>query len=286
MWIPWALTCASLNAVTSALTKRAAELGGAVAVTFWVFVLSVPLAAALLAIDGVPPVEPGFWPALAIGVTANIAALTLRNLGLKLAPLSVAVPLLSFTPVFLLGTEALVLGDLPSARGVAGVLAIVAGAYTLNLDAARGGVLHPVRVVVRDRGCQCMLAVAFLWSLTSVIDKWCVVRSSPAFYLATFHAGFVLGYLPLAAVWRRGVTLRRPRHWRRYALIALIHFGSILAQMIAIQLVLVSYVIAIKRSGMLLSVLIGAVYFGERGVRQRLAGAACMAVGVALILTA
>jgi hypothetical protein len=37
---------------------------------------------------------------------------------------------------------------------------------------------------------------------------------------------------------------------------------------------------------MLLSVLFGAVYFGERGLRQRLAGASCMAVGVALILTA
>jgi uncharacterized membrane protein len=55
--------------------------------------------------------------------------------------------------------------------------------------------------------------------------------------------------------------------------------------MIAIQLTLVSYVIAIKRSGMLLSVLIGVIFFGERGLRQRLAGALLMSLGVALILT-
>ena len=69
-------------------------------------------------------------------------------------------------------------------------------------------------------------------------------------------------------------------------LIAVVHFGSILAQMMAIQLTLVSYVIAIKRSGMLLSVLIGVAFFGERGLRQRLLGAAMMSAGVTLILTA
>ena len=43
-----------------------------------------------------------------------------------------------------------------------------------------------------------MLVVAAIWSVTSVVDKLCVVRSSPVFYLAAFHLGFVAGYLPLA----------------------------------------------------------------------------------------
>jgi len=286
MWIVWAITCASLNAAASALIKRAARDGGAVAVTFWEFVFALPLAAGALLWTGSPPIDPGFWTALAAGVALNIVALTLRNLGLKLSPLSVSIPLLSFTPVFLIVTEAAVLGDRPGPRGIAGILLIVAGAYALNLSEVRGGVLEPVRTVLRDRGCQLMLVVAALWSVTSVIDKVAVTRSSPVFYLAAFHAGFVAGYLPVLA-WRRaaGAALR-PRLWRAYALIAVIHFGSILAQMIAIQMTLVSYVIAIKRSGMLLSVLIGVVFFGERGLRERLAGAMLMSIGVALVLTA
>jgi uncharacterized membrane protein len=286
MWIIWAVACATLNAATSALTKRAAQDGGAIAVTFWTFAFSIPLTLLALAWTGMPAIGPGFWAALAIGVSLNVAAITLRNLGLKLSPLSVSIPLLSFTPVFLLVTEAAILGDRPGPQGIAGVLLVVIGAYSLNLGEARGGILQPIRVVLRDRGCQFMLVVAALWGITSVIDKVCVTRSSPVFYLVAFHIGFVVGYLPLLA-WRRstGASLR-PVLWRRYLLIAAIHFGSILTQMIAIQLTLVSYVIAIKRSGMLISVLIGVLFFGERGLRERLAGAALMSAGVALILTA
>ncbi len=287
MWILWATTCATLNAVSSALTKRAAEQEGAMAVTFWTFAGSIPLALVALTLTGMPVIQSGFWLALSAGVLVNIVAITLRNLGLKLAPLSLAVPLLSFTPVFLLLTEAVILGDRPGPRGVTGICAIVAGAYALNLRQAHGNPLQPLRVIWRHRGCQLMLVVAALWSLTSVVDKLCVVQSSPVFYLVAFHLGFVAGYLPLMA-WRQRrqpAGWWRPRRWRLYLLISVIHFGSILTQMIAIQLTLVSYVIAIKRAGMLLSVLIGVFCFGEQGLRQRLGGAALMVLGVTLILT-
>jgi len=285
MWILWATTCATLNAISSALTKRAAEEEGAMTVTFWTFAGSIPLALGTLALTGMPPIQPGFWLALAAGVSINIVAITLRNLGLRLAPLSLSIPLLSFTPVFLLLTEALILGDRPAPRGTAGICIIVVGAYVLNLGDAREGPLQPLRVIWRSRGCQLMLLVAALWSVTSVIDKICVVRSSAVFYLVAFHLGFVAGYLPLLAIRQRPAGWWRPRRWRLYLLIAIVHFGAILTQMLAIKLTLVSYVISIKRSGMLLSVLIGVFCFGERGLRQRLAGAALMAIGVTLVLT-
>ena len=298
MWIIWAVICASLNAASSALTKRAATAGGVLPVTFWTFADSIPLTLAALWITGVPEIRAGFWLALAGGVLLNIVAISLRNFGLERAPLSLAVPLLAFTPAFLLITETLLLGDHPGTRGLAGVVLIVAGAYALNLERAGTGLLEPLRVVLRHRGCQLMLVVAALWSVTSVIDKICVVRSSPVFYLAVFHIGFVAGYLPLMA-WRRAALARRrrqehepaaghhrgrswlrPPHCRLYALIALIHFGSILSQMPAVRLTLVSYVIAINRSGMLLSLLIGLIALVEPGAWPQLACAALISAGL------
>ena len=130
-----------------------------------------------------------------------------------------------------------------------------------------------------------MLGVAALWSVTSVLDKVCVTRSSPVFYMSAFHLLWVAGILPLLLITRRPILPTARREWRLLGLIAFTHVGTLLAQMIAIQFTLVSYVIAIKRAGMLLSVLIGARFFGEQNLKRRLLGAAVMSIGLALVLT-
>ncbi len=53
--------------------------------------------------------------------------------------------------------------------------------------------------------------------------------------------------------------------------------------MLAIQLTLVSYVIAIKRAGMVLAVVFGYLFFKEKHLRARLTGAVLMAAGVAVL---
>lgn len=55
--------------------------------------------------------------------------------------------------------------------------------------------------------------------------------------------------------------------------------------MSALELTLASYVIAIERAGMVVSVILGYVVFKERHVLTRLVGAALTATGVALLST-
>jgi uncharacterized membrane protein len=54
-------------------------------------------------------------------------------------------------------------------------------------------------------------------------------------------------------------------------------------QMAAIQLTLVAYVISIKRTSAILSVVMGFIIFKEKGFRERLTGAVIMILGVLLI---
>ena len=56
-----------------------------------------------------------------------------------------------------------------------------------------------------------------------------------------------------------------------------------ICQMFAIREIQVPYVIAIKRSSVLFSVLFGYLLFGERQIRQRGMAAACMCAGVVVI---
>jgi uncharacterized membrane protein len=282
MWILLAAICSMLNAISGALTKRVVERAPLLASTFLAALLSLPVFLVLLAARGLPAISAGFWLALVTNVGINLVVWPLRNLALRLSPLSLTIPFLALTPLFLLVTEALFLGDRPGPRGMAGVGLIVAGAYALHLG--RGGPLAPLRAIARERGSLIMLGVAAAWSVTSVLDKICIMRSSPTFYLASFHLLFVAGSLPLIHVRRSRVGRTFRREWRLLALIALATAGTMLAQMAALELTLVSYVIAIKRAGMLVSVVLGAIFFGEKDPGRRLFGSALMAAGVAFIV--
>lgn len=285
MWILWATLCSCLHATSSALTKRVVERSPLLASTLLSVAFGLPVYFLLVAATGVPDIRPGFAPALLAGLALNIITIPLRNLALRLSPLSLTIPYLAFTPLFLLLTEAVLLGDRPGPRGTAGVILIVAGAFALQIGERAAGPLGPLRALARERGSLIMLGVAAIWSVTSVLDKICVTRSSPVFYIAVFDTLYVACSLPMLLATHRPIMPTARREWRLLSWIAACHLGTMLAQMVAIQLTLVSYVIAIKRSGMLLSVLIGALFFGERPLRPRLLGATLMSAGVALILT-
>jgi uncharacterized membrane protein len=56
--------------------------------------------------------------------------------------------------------------------------------------------------------------------------------------------------------------------------------------MYALRLTVAAYVIAVKRLSVALTVVAGHVWLGERGFRDRAAGAVLMVIGVALIALA
>ena len=56
---------------------------------------------------------------------------------LSISPVSLTVPYLSFTPAVLLITSYFMLGEVPEAAGVLGVVIMTAGAYGLNTAGAR-----------------------------------------------------------------------------------------------------------------------------------------------------
>ena len=54
--------------------------------------------------------------------------------------------------------------------------------------------------------------------------------------------------------------------------------------MAAINLTLVAYVVSVKRTSAIMSVLFGYFIFKERGIKERLIGATIMIIGVLLIV--
>jgi drug/metabolite transporter (DMT)-like permease len=276
--------CSLFNALQGAQGKRILDRIDPHVATWAMFAYAFPIMLAALLIDGLPAVRASFWPALTISLGINLLAVTLYVQAIKLSPLSLTFPFLAFTPLFLVLTGYVALREMPDGQGIAGIILIVMGAYMLNSEELREGVLGPLRKIARERGSLLMILVAALWSISAAADKVALLSSSPFFFLAVFHLLFPLLYLPVLRFKARAKRRQLLDEAPALLLFALLGAMMILFQMTAVRMALVSYVIAIKRAGMLFSILLGYFFFGEGHIKARLSGAALMVTGVGCIL--
>ena len=281
-WVPIAIVTAVGFAASGSYAKALSRKAHVYVVTWGLITLVLPWSALLLLKQGVPAVGPEFLRAAMISVVVNMIAVTLQVKALSIAPLSLTVPFLAFTPLFMLVPSWFVLKEAPDALGLTGILLIVAGGYAIHIDKIRGGFLAPLRAIASERGSLLMLLVAALWSISAVHDKVATMASSPAYYTTFFSLMFGVLYVPLLFFGLRKQPLDRATSLR---LLLLGFFAAvmILSQFIAIELTLASYVIAIKRAGMVLSVVFGYLFFKERHLRARLTGAMLMTMGVVVL---
>jgi len=242
-----------------------------------------------------PPAElpPAFWGWIALLLPLEFLAALLYLIAVRDSPLHLTLPYLAFTPVFNVATGWLLLGERVSLQGLAGIVLVVVGAYLLNFkgfgtgsDSSRlASWLAPLRAIGSETGSILMLGAAALYSLTSVMGKRVMVYATPesfgALYLVLLGSVFLL----LFGMAGRGQVLRLlvRRPWVHLlvgvtmALMVVVHF-------LALARVEVAYMIAVKRTSLLFGILYGALWFGERQVRQHLMAGGLMVVGVALIV--
>lgn len=231
----------------------------------------------------IPELSVDFWWALLATSILNVATTVLYMKALKYSDMSLSVPFVTFTPLFLLLTSPIMVGEFPNLQGLAGVLLIVAGSYAMNVQRSQQSWWAPFKALLHQKGPRYMMGVAFIWSITANIDKVGVQGSSPYFWSMAASGGISLFILPLM-VWKSGPV---KGNWktavRPMVLIGLFSALTLIFQMSAIKLTLVAYVISIKRTSAVMAVIWGALLFRESNTRQRLVGAIIMVIGVVCI---
>jgi drug/metabolite transporter (DMT)-like permease len=229
------------------------------------------------------PLGNEFYRAALTALPLEIVALFLYVKALKLSPLSLTVPFLSLTPLFLLVIPSIMLGERISTGGGIGVALIASGSYLLNLKSLRNGLLEPFRAIFRERGSLFMIVVALIYSITSTLGKQAITASSPFMFAAFYFPLMALAITPIA-LWNSRGSAWMPA-LRAAALPGLCCAVEIVTHMVAVSLTNVAYMIAVKRTSLLMGVLYGHFMFREEGLKERLLGAILMVTGVALILT-
>jgi drug/metabolite transporter (DMT)-like permease len=159
----------------------------------------------------------------------------------------------------------------------------VIGSYVLNLKSSANGFFAPLRSIFRNKGTRMMVVVAFIWSITSTFDKVGVMNSSPIFWAIVLFAFIGLGILPLVLLKSKNPIQGIRVHWKLLLAAGLANGIGVGCQMVAVGMVAVTQVIAVKRLSALISVGFGYFVFGEKGIRERLLGAAIMVSGVVVM---
>ncbi len=183
----------------------------------------------------------------------------------------------------------------PIARGSAPVLVLVIGALFLGAHVSALAALGVVLVaggIVLVRGVRAgratrrelalVLGVGVCIAGYTLIDKRGVAHAAPLAYLE-FVFGFTsLGYL--IAMWhRRGRAALRAAIGLRPVLAGVGFFGAYGLTLAALQLASAASVAAVRESSVLMATIVLAAGGRERVSPGRMAGAACVVAGIALI---
>ena len=283
-WIPLALLTAFFESLKDFFAKRTIDQGRDLYLVAWAtHVFALPVLFFAVRNQAWPHLDLIYFKAVAASASLNFVSALLMVHAFEAADLSLAIPMLTLSPMFMLLTSPLMIGEFPSAWGLLGMMLIVVGSYQLNIDQRRNGWWGPFRAILDHKGSRYMLGVAAIWSICANIDKIGVQHSSPWHWILGFEIAMalLLTILLWPRLWRARMQLWE--HWRPLMTIGFCGAVAMLFQMKAIILTLVPYVISVKRLSAFLSVLWGAWFLKEGHIRQRLLGVLIMLLGVFVI---
>ncbi len=225
-----------------------------------------------------------FFQSLFISGIINIIAVILYHRAISRSDISLVIPMLSFTPLFLLITSPIIVNEFPNLFGIIGLTFIVIGSYLLNINLSKQNIFEPIKALFKNEGTRLMLVVAFIWSISANYDKRAIQSSSVFQYLFFFNL-FIFLCVSVILFFSKGININSIKLEKKNLLLlsTFTTFGY-LFQMTSISLTLVSNVIALKRTSVLISVILGYFFLNEKYIKERLLGSFIMFIGVLIII--
>lgn len=222
-------------------------------------------------------------------VVAAVVLATVMNYLLARASrggdLSIVAPILAVAPLVSILPDWLFTGTLPRGFGWLGVAVTVIGTMALSRSERRRFDLR--QLFTRDDA-LCALGAAIVFGFLAAIDRRVILEAGVPGYITAIY----LCQAPLTALLLR---TRHPGSITRAAngrdvltlfLHAAFAMASLAMQLTALLLAPVAYVNSVRQLSTVFTVIIGRVLFDEPGLRHRLAGAALMGLGAAVLLFA
>lgn len=244
---------------------------------------------------GVPELKEGFWLAVLVTGSLNVVMIPLGFRAYELGEFSTVYSMALTTPIFLLFTAWIFLGEIPPVLGMVGVVFTVIGLWQISKA-------HHEKTEAKDfkKGNLFALAVALLASISVNFDKLATVRSGPVFSYAVILGILAVTYAAYLLVTKRTLIVRTGTRAQNLEGVMVGNFFVRAAFFIllagvaqafngffynsALTIGLASYTSAVKRMGILFGILWGWLFFREKNISKKLLGAGIAVAGVLLIL--
>lgn len=239
---------------------------------------SLPVLWAIALIKGIPAIDQRIIYAFIFSPPLEVVALVLYMRALQISPMYRTLPFLAFTPLLLILTSWIMLGERVTVWGAVGIACVVGGTYSLYFKPGQY-LTEPIKAIVSDKGSLFMLAVAFLYSITANFGKMGVMYSSPSFFGAVYFTILTV----ILVVWSMLVDDARRIFSKDIIVIGITQGIMITFHMLALELAPVSYMISVKRLSMLFGIIFGSIFFGEKNVLQHSIAALIILAGIGFI---
>lgn len=220
---------------------------------------------------------------LVLDVIMISAVMWLYFRALQISPMSMCVPFLSFTPVFLIPTGFLILGQVPSPLKAVGVMLIVIGSLVMHRKLFAEGWLAPVKAVINEKGSRYMLLVSLIFAITNPIDAKLVLMSDVFTEAFAYGVGLSISFWIMTRFKGGDFAAASRDNWKWISLAGLFDAVSLLFQLASYTYIAVVITVSIKRAGIILAVLSGWLFFREREITDKVIAASVMFCGVLVL---
>lgn len=286
-WFTLSLACAFLTATTATITKTIIRSNDEFVIGWLRILICFPLFAALFMLVPKPPLTVTFWKNIMILLPLELSAFLLYLRSIKISPLSLTFPFFGLTPVFSIVFAHLILKERIPFLGCLGIAIFAIGIYLLNANTASQNLLEPIKRIYKEKGSLLMILAAFIYSITSTLGKKGVLLSTPVVFPAVYFPAFLAVYTIFIAFWskKNKVAVKLDKKLIFLLLFSAVTFmATVILHFKAISMIQAPYMIAVKRTSLLFSVLYGGIVLKEENMRFRLLGALVMLIGISVLV--
>lgn len=195
--------------------------------------------------------------------------------------------LLSIGPGITVILALIFLGETLTLRQTGGIVLLIVGTYVLEIK-KNLSFLTPIRIFRKSKYTQYVLISIIIYGVTSILDKIILTNYNmqPEAFIAFAHVFICFHFILMLLIYHNGI--KGIKHglktfgWLIF-LVAIFTVGYRLAQAEAVKIANVGTVVAIKKTSVLLTVLIGGEIFHEKNIVRKIIAAFIIVVGAVLI---
>lgn len=289
MWFPLALFYATFNTVSNVAVKKLTQkIHPLHVIALLLGVTGISMFGILLFTGGIPNTSLSIYKYMAVSAILDTIAFIAAFYALRDYPISLVVPVSSFSPVFTMIFGILFLHETPTPFKFLAILLVVIGVYILNISNDNHGYLKPIQKLATNRGIQLFFFANLIWSITPIIQKKAISFTHPQSPLFPAMIGMVLitFLMVLLSIFIGKKPFEAKEIKRHSPLIIFIGIFGALGQLAAytvFTLTQVAYAISVFRLSTLFTIVAGGIFFKEKDLLTRFLGAAIMVIGAILI---